>query len=75
MAMDQFRKYMAPDFQAPQGPIMDWQQMGSESEGVGQDVGSILKLLKPKEKPLDGGKDAMMAGAAGKGGGGGMNSL
>ena len=75
--MDNFRRYMAPDFQAPQGLMMDWQPMESQSQGAGQDIGSILQLLKPSggqsEAQGFGTKDIIGGGARKTGGG--MNSL
>lgn len=78
MPMDQFRKYMSPDFQAPTGPMMDWAPMEGESGQVGQDAGSILKLLKPpsaQQQPQGFGTKNIIGGGPRNSAGGGMNSL
>lgn len=44
MALDSFRRFMAPDFQAQQGPALDW--MPWQEDATTENVGNIVGQLK-----------------------------
>lgn len=77
MARNDFRNYMAPEFQAQQGPALDW--MPWQENTMEQDMGNISDQLKLKLGSSGNTKGGMMPGAEGKAGpmagGGGKGSL